>query len=489
MPQTHIRKGFFFYFGLFVLLLIAIFLVCVVIMMFNPGRSVLWMEYFTDNETYFVTETTTDNPEDIDWSTITNVEVTCSYADVTVQLDSTYDNSGLYIINNAKGFAVSEDAVDFDYQVYTTGGGGTLHIELTEPKGFIYFSDDVQIILHSTSPVNLDLSRINLTVNNTSGDVVLGGSGTPGNAELASLNVESQSGDIRFMSTFDASSLSALNLQTNSGNMDSYMPVSTGSATQDGIYTNCDVSFVTNSGRIYFDAIDVGSHSINITCESGVVVNNFMRAGQIDVKSGQGNYDFGQVYGVLSFTNSEDTILSPNIMVDEMQGDFILSTNEDSNAEPDIDIGKISGTLSILADRGSVKVDEANGAINITSAGNLGIDVTVGENNSETKTITNVNGGIRVSFMSNVLGRTDLTANGNISIYFTNVAKFNSTAYVNDGQNSTLLDDNRISITHGLVDDASKNPLQVLGTSASTGTMTIKTNGNLSYNLVTSDAI
>ena len=43
MGQGQIKKGFFFYFGLFVLALVAVFMVCLVIMMFNPGKTVLWM--------------------------------------------------------------------------------------------------------------------------------------------------------------------------------------------------------------------------------------------------------------------------------------------------------------------------------------------------------------------------------------------------------------------------------------------------------------
>ena len=72
MGQGQIRKGFFFYFGLFVLLLISVFLVCLVIMMFNPGKTVLWMKYFTDNNVYKY-ETTTDGSETpIDFSSLSS---------------------------------------------------------------------------------------------------------------------------------------------------------------------------------------------------------------------------------------------------------------------------------------------------------------------------------------------------------------------------------------------------------------------------------
>lgn len=84
MAQGGIRKGFFFYFGLFVLLLIAIFLIILVVLLFNPGKTILWMQYFTGDGTHQITKTT-DTETDIDFNNLTRIEIDCSMADVTIQ--------------------------------------------------------------------------------------------------------------------------------------------------------------------------------------------------------------------------------------------------------------------------------------------------------------------------------------------------------------------------------------------------------------------
>ena len=85
MPQGQIRKGFFFYFGLLVLLLIAVFMVCLVVLMFNPGKTVLWMQYFTGEDNIYVDKTTDENKTAIDWTNVSKLEINCTYANVTVE--------------------------------------------------------------------------------------------------------------------------------------------------------------------------------------------------------------------------------------------------------------------------------------------------------------------------------------------------------------------------------------------------------------------
>ena len=119
MAQGQIRKGFFFYFGLFVLALIAVFLICLVIMMFNPGSTVLWMQYFTSNSTVAITETTDGTAMPIKLETISSIDIECSYANVVVQRNNTYDDDAIYVVNKAKGFT-SKMVVSTGLREYST---------------------------------------------------------------------------------------------------------------------------------------------------------------------------------------------------------------------------------------------------------------------------------------------------------------------------------------------------------------------------------
>ena len=81
------------------------------------------------------------------------------------------------------------------------------------------------------------------------------------------------------------------------------------------------------------------------------------------------------------------------------------------------------------------------------------------------------------------------TDKGDIVVNVTSVGNFTSNAWVNDLEGTTRLADDKISVSHGLVEGETKNPLNVRGTSSVSGTMTIKTNSTVKYNLVTKESL
>ncbi len=82
MAQGTVKKGFFFYFGLFFLLIFAVFMVCLVIMMFNPGKTILWMQYFTSNTNQYVEKDSDGN--NINYASVNSIKINCDYAKVSV---------------------------------------------------------------------------------------------------------------------------------------------------------------------------------------------------------------------------------------------------------------------------------------------------------------------------------------------------------------------------------------------------------------------
>lgn len=491
MPQGHIRKGFFFYFGLFVLLLIAIFMICLVVMMFNPGKTVLWMQYFTANDQTRIVKTT-DGTQDINWNNVTNLEINCSYANVIVEKNNEYTLDGLFIVNNAKGFAAASNAVPFNYQVYYEGS--TLKVDVTEPTGFIYLSKDIKIILHASENSSLDFSNLNLTVNSKSGEINVGGTGAKAAEEvkLNKLNASTESGTIILTNMFNTSNLTEFNLNSESGKIWSTKEVSVGDNSLNGFVTNCDTSIKTNKGLISFDVVNVGDKKLSISCKKGNVAIDYIYAKDVSVACVQGNYKFGDIYGNLDYTNSEDSILAPNIVANYVEGNFAISGRNGfkGSAEPDININKIDGGISVLVDKGSVVVNEANGAIDIMSENNLKVDITVGENNNEIKRVISANGDVTLGFIGVVGNTVNIeTDKGDVVINVTSVANFTSTAWINDLEGATKLSDDKISVSHGLIEGETKNPLNVRGTSSVSGTMTIKTNSSVQYNLVTKDSL
>ena len=486
MPQGQIRKGFFFYFGLFVLLLISIFLICLVIMMFNPGKTVLWMQYFTANDDELI-EKTSDGSRTIDWSQVNSLEINCSYANVVVQKNNEYNLDCVHIVNNAKGFAVESNAVHFDYNVYYEGS--TLKIDVTEPTGFMFFSKDIRIILHASENSSLNFSTLNLKITTTSGNVEIGGTTAKAAEEirLNSLDVSTGSGRITFSQMFNTSSLTGLNLYTEEGKLLSTKNINYGNETVNGFVVNCDATIGTDKGAISYDYINTGSHDIYASCKSGTFAADYIVAENLKVTCVQGNYKFGNVMANLDYTNSEDSLLAPNIVVDYLSGNFTISGGDNfkGSAEPSVNIKKIDGEISMLVDKGSITVGEANGAVDINSEDNLNVDIIIGENNGSAKRIITQNSNVSIGFLGVVSNNTTIeTDRGNIVVNVTSVANFTANAWVNDLEGTTRLADDKISISHGLIEGETKNPLVVRGTSSTSGTLTIRTNSSLSYNLV-----
>ena len=99
MAKDKVRKGFFFYFSFFILILIAAVLVIFVVMMFMPGTSILGLEYFTNSSQYRITNTTDESATAIDFKnpTFNAVEVNAGYAEVIVQNNNDFEQSGIYL--------------------------------------------------------------------------------------------------------------------------------------------------------------------------------------------------------------------------------------------------------------------------------------------------------------------------------------------------------------------------------------------------------
>ncbi|MBR1890816.1 MAG: hypothetical protein IJ817_03995 [Clostridia bacterium] len=473
MAQKTVKKGFFFYFGLFVLLLIAVFMCCLVVMMFNPGKTVLWMKYFTASEDISVTKA---SGETINFDEIRSLSVKCGYADVVVECNKAYSKSGLHIINNAKGFAVAKGSKTFGYTV--TKVGSQLNLEITEPTGFLFFSKNIKVVLNSHENWVYG-NNFKLTVDaDGDSDVYIGGSSLKNEkkVEVAALDVKTAKGDIVFRAdTCDTTKLTGgVSAVTEKGTI----KVGTTTATTDSSFkANSDVHFETTSGKIRFGTINIGSNNMTIKNVKGAVVIDSLTATNTSVTCKQGNFVFGNVFGKLDFSAGIDQIISPNIIVDSIIGDFTLSTTE-AEVSPEISIGAITGKITVNADSGKLNVKEANGEVSITSMGSLTENVTLGASNTSRIGIVNTKGAITLGFKGAVSNDVELTnGSGKITLNFTTAAHFHAVV-TGDASVTLSIDKDEMDYTEGNVKDI------VIGSTGSTGNVAITSDGKVSYNLV-----
>ena len=488
MAQGGIKKGFFFYFGLFILLLISAFLICLVIMMFNPGKTVLWMQYFTADSEVHYTKTTDGSA--INYASITKIEIEATYANVTVQKNAEYEakQEGLIIINKAKGFASAKQAVH--YNVNIAQSGSTLKVKVTEPTGFLYFSKNIEIILAANDETGTNWSNVDLVVKTTDGDIEIGGTKhlKAKTVYLKSLDLSATGkGDIDLQQMLDVSNANNLKLSTNKGDINSDIAV----GSELGIVSNCNTILETNSGVIKMDTLTVASgRELHILCKAGDVKIDKISADVVAVSCVQGNYVFGTITGNLSYTNSEDTIISPNILVTKLvSGDFTLTTDGNSNANPDVEIKEVGGDITVIADKGHLEVAKAHGAVSVNSKDNLYVGIIFADTSANhAVTINNVKGDVDLGFQGSKTGTVEVVTNGDIEIKVTSAAKFISEALVNNDSGDRVAD-SKISVSTNLSDGRVKNPLDVKGTSANSWAMTLKTNGKIKYTLVEASAL
>ena len=65
MADNKVKRGFFFYLLMFILLIVAFVGICMTIMLFNPGKDVLGFCYYKNNINQKITVTTDESETEI----------------------------------------------------------------------------------------------------------------------------------------------------------------------------------------------------------------------------------------------------------------------------------------------------------------------------------------------------------------------------------------------------------------------------------------
>ncbi len=343
-----IGKGFFFYFGFFLLLIITAMLIIFVVMMFMPGKSIMGLEYFAGKGTEKV-EATTDTKTQIDFENpnFNSVEISADYTNVTIQKNNDYNQNGIYIVNNSKGFVASKKARDFKYEV--TLQDGVLKINVTEPTGFLYFSNDIRVVFQICNENINPLAEKSVKIK-TNGSVNIGGpvkTGYSYDLALGSLYIEGDGGSVT-MSSHAPKTFADLSIKTYSG----------------GITFNAEEVWARNmllqtgSGNIYANKLD---------CESFIILNTHngkIEIGQISSFSSQctdAYMTISRVNGSADFGASAQTFASSVINIGTITGNLTALQAQNT----DFKIGSVTGLTTVQTSTGSIKIE---GALNSNSS-------------------------------------------------------------------------------------------------------------------------
>ncbi len=472
MAQEKIKKGFFFYFGFFLLILIAAVLVIFVVMLFMPGKSILWLEYFSNSETTYI-ETTTPQEEgeegvpiNFDTPNFSSVEVNAGYSQVCIQKNFDYKDSGIYIVNEAKGFVASKKARDFEYNV--TIENGVLKISVTEQPAFLYFSKYVKIVLQISNTEVNTFENMDVTISNNGGLVDIGGVEVRGKSlpvKIKNLTVVNKTGDIKISSNGD-SEYENLSLSTQKGDID-IIPAS---------ITAQKMEFELGSGKLNVSVLDGPVYltsdrgTINITSIKNKLVGNLKNA----------YVTIGTVTNGVDFSNSEFS--SSVVKINNIEQDGINAPNA---KDTDFEIGKVGGFVYIETSTGDVIIDGTiaphsqikTGTGDITAtltkdASDVLLDTTKGTINVVVPKVANLK---TMAKISNREGKTNITMNydGPYNLRF---------FYYLDSEDRVHLQQFKFTNVNFNRELPQLNPLSINSIIESENTLVLKCNGQINFN-------
>ena len=106
MAKDGVKKGFFFYFGLFLLIILGVVSILFIVMMFMPKTNILGLQYFTNHSAIRVDATTDEAKTQINFDApnFSSVVINSNFASVYVQKNNEFERNGIYFVNNSKGF-------------------------------------------------------------------------------------------------------------------------------------------------------------------------------------------------------------------------------------------------------------------------------------------------------------------------------------------------------------------------------------------------
>lgn len=342
MANDGVKKGFLFYFGLFLLIILGVASVLMIVMMFMPKTNILGIQYFTNSSAIRVDATTDESktPINFDYPNFNSVVIVTNFANVTIQKNNEYDRNGIYFVNQSRGFVEAKKANDFEYKVELKDG--VLNISLTEEKAFLYFSKEVEVVFQISNENINPLSNKDVSIYTQSGDVSIGGNFGGGQnhaLRLGGLTVESGKGSIG-ISTYAPNDYPSFSLKTTSGDINIAHPS----------LRSTHMDLETSSGDISATKLEC-PNSVNITSKKGKV--------SISEVSGSANFEIVDTYvkiatiqGTADFTRSAGKFNSADVNISLVTGNFVAT----EAANSDFNLGTIRGEARIETTSGNIAI-------------------------------------------------------------------------------------------------------------------------------------
>ena len=459
-----VNRGFFGYLFILIGIALAFCAVCIVIMIFMPGKEILGFSYFSAKSGK-VEQTTANvytaegepvlegdkqkvvqiNPNGKMLEIETLVINTDKY-DVQVLQKPTNTKSvveSISVITNTKisGFAKGK-AKQATITTKYVESSKTLIVDAYVPTGFIHFANQAKIRIEF--PVEFE-KDIDIKINTTSGNVVLGTSEYAENVvttlSVDSLDITTTSGEISTADNFELKNvLRPSSFKTESGAINFKKPISSSKLTiqsnsrnvnfTDAVLALAEFSFTSDTSFATFSKLT--APTINFNVKGGKIYSNSIM-GKVVFSEDSNNCDFK--------TDS----LSGSLLVGTMNQEYSkiatkteiaigkLSSNLGGESSittlGKVYIGELSTTATIRTASGDVRVDKINAKLNINAVSS---NITLGKIQNEDGELVGkgIESKITVvcdekatinAYFASVADGSKITTKGTINAYFDNV--------------------------------------------------------------------
>ena len=390
MPNNNANtnsRGFLTYFMIFLLLIVATFLVIVTFMMMSPFSNVLGFKYvyYSREKAYTnVIESYGAEPgTDKIFDGLTDIYVNGDNVFVKVLRSNKVSEPYLKYNCNIMGFARNGQETEADFSCKKSGGIVTVTVE--KPATFLNFKQDVgiQILIPSEDAFNNKLSNVTIHVTNKSGDVYLGNPielpAGNSNMKIKGIDFKSNSGSL-IINKFFNPTINKIFFNSDSGAINTALETLT-------VSENLEV--YSSKGRINFNKLASNGNTI-LSLANAKFKAAEITANNVEFSIKDGYFDVGTINGNLISNTSLNNFGYAQLNITKITGD--VSIPFAGNAK--IKINEISGQTFISGKGCSLNLSNINAAYIETISGNVNIT----RQNDLVLTVKTVSGNIKVKY-------------------------------------------------------------------------------------------
>ena len=471
MPKGDVKKGFARYLLILLLIIVAAFLVTIVVMLFSPFKNILGFQYMVYNTSDRIFRTTADQP--INFSTIEEINIDCNYSNVVIERVLKLDYDAIGIENNCKGFATSKDDTSFNCEVYFSDESNKiLNIEVSEPKGFLFFDKEINIKIEVPATSNYSLENTRINIINTSGTINVGNvyqlSNNPSQSnvnnylDINNLSIKTERGSI-YLNEFLENELEYLFIKSSSGST---------TFRHENMIINQSLEIHSKSGNTKIQNITYnGSNNNGLVFDlNNGKLNAYGIDGNIMLNINSGYLDIENLTGSLNANDSVVQMNNATITINNIDGDISLPFANDSK----INIGTMTtnSQIYVRGNSSNVNVEELRGKAFIeTKSGQVNI-----HSYSDDLDIKTQSGDINIIYESQTLNNqlNFKSETGAVNLSVLSQLAFALFAYDNNGNDSS-------NIYVEFQPDKFSNPLIINNGSKY---INITTNGHISISFI-----